>query len=198
MFCLLFFAHIQSLSWSRLAFQILAARYRVSLYKAGWLHQNGFSRSFFFYTKILDRRKYIYPLDYRLINKDSSICIAFSVRILQLADDSSAFLRAAFPGRTANTAYMLSIRHKADTISNKVNYYPDKKAKKKFSADKAGDYMMFDLEVPYEGKFNKCRVVFMHKQNLGDAEVYYFYVDDVKKRVDKLVKKTGRMIWFKN
>jgi len=64
-----------------------------------------------------------------------------------------------------------------------------------FNADKSGTYS-FTLEVPYEGKYNHCRIIFMHKDNCGDAEVYYFYNEEDKHEIKSSLKNTYKMIHF--
>ncbi|PZP46348.1 MAG: hypothetical protein DI598_12200 [Pseudopedobacter saltans] len=152
-----------------------------------------YSKKFFRYTS----KKYIYPFQYNIIDKDSSICIGFSVYNLNSKQDSDKIIQKLFPGRKVNNEYKLPIKHKADSINHKINYYSYEKAEKLYNATIAGDYYMYNFENPYEKRFFNCRIVFMHKDNVGDAEIYYFYNEKEKNRVDKLIEESYKMLYFK-
>lgn len=141
--------------------------------------------------------KHIYPLDGKIINKDSSICIGFSEYGLNLKYDTSKIFQKIYPGRKENDEYKLPIKSKADTINHKINYYSSKKSQKLFNATIAGDYYMRDFENPYEKHFYRCRIVFMHKENIGDAEIYYFYNEAEEEKVDRMIRNAYKMLCFK-
>lgn len=164
---------------------------------SGFNEADSCQESLFYYTKPYSENKYLYPLNTKLYYRDSTICIGFNITRLQLKNDSNAVLKAMFPGRTENTNYTLSIRHKADTVNNKVVYYSSKESNRFFNADISGTYWFY-MQIPFEGRYHYCRIVFMHKKNIGDAEIYYFYDDEnSRKKVDRLVKNAYEMLRFK-
>lgn len=156
------------------------------------------SEYLFYYTIPKLKDKYLYPLNAKLLSKDSSLCIGFNIVKVNLKDDSSAFLKVMFPGRTANTNYKLGIRHKADTIHDRVVYYSSKESKRHFNADISGTYG-FEMQLPFDGRYYRCRIVFMHKDNVGDAEIYYFYENErQRKEVDRLIKNAYKLLRYKD
>lgn len=156
--------------------------------------------SFFLYSHSNDRDKYLHPLHYRLISDKDNLLIGVESAYLNPKFDSNKVLNAVFPGQREDNNYLLWIRSKADTLhGNKVEYYSYKKSLRLYGADHAGTYT-FELEIPYAGKFNRCRIVFMQKDGCANAEIYYFYNDrdkKTKRQMDKLAEETYKMIRFK-
>ncbi|UAY53853.1 hypothetical protein [Arachidicoccus terrestris] len=172
-------------------------KYRCESAKVIYKEPNGFhfdtsTCSFFSYTPT----KYIYPLDGEILNEDSSICIGFhEIKVFHKLD-TSKLLQRMYPGRKSNTEYKLPIRHKADTINHKINYYSSEKSQSLFNATIAGDYYMMDFEKPYKGRYYRCRIVFMHKENIGDAEIYYFYNKKDTRKITKMIENAYKMLHF--
>jgi hypothetical protein len=108
--------------------------------------------------------------------------------------DTSAIFKRMFPTHTANTDHLLKIREKIDSVNDSICLFDSRTTKDKYLADKAGTYS-FPLTIPYEGRFIHCRVVFMHKDDIGDVEVHYFY-DPTKTDIRSYVNDTWKMIHF--
>lgn len=151
------------------------------------------SDAFVAYTNHEDRSqvKALRPMLYRIISRDSTVLISYIFLDLKTYDTSS-LLRKLFPGNSPDTDYMLKIKMKADTLREPVRYFDQETTNGKFHATVAGTYS-FQLEIPYEGRYHFCRVVFMHKKNEGDVEVYYFY-DPEKERIKP--EETFKMVRF--
>ena len=158
------------------------------------------SYSFFFYTKNKDKKKekYLYPMTYRIISKEDNMIIGFTLLPLKIVDDSSIILKRMYPGRKKNEDYLLKIKHKLDTLKGgKLIEYSQKESNDKFKADKSGTYSIY-LEIPYDGKYHYCSLIYLHKENVGDAEIYYFHTKRNKAKISKYLENASQMLSFKN
>lgn len=154
-------------------------------------HETSINTGDFFHYSHLDNNKYLYPFNGKLISENGNVIIGFQSVRLNPENDKNPILQKIFKGRTVNTEYLLPIRHKADILNGKkITFYKRVKSKKLYNATVAGNYS-FDMEIPYEGKFDRCIVVFLHKNNCSDAEVYYFFNSHNTKSV-RSVKKAGK------
>lgn len=145
------------------------------------------------YDRNADPRKLkaLRPMLYRILSSDSTVLTSFIFLDLKTYD-TSKLLRKLFPENSPDTDYKIKIRMKADTLLEPVRYFDDSLTAGRYHATAAGTYS-FRLEIPYEGRYSFCRVVFMHKKNEGDVEVYYFF--DPEKTVIK-PEETWKMIRF--
>lgn len=164
----------------------------------GFTHQD-LPREFFYYTDnpSQNRLKVITPLDYRLVNTDSSIMIGFLLKTLDTSLDRSRLLQLLNPGITANTGYKLGIRARVDTINDKVIIHTKEESRNRFNADLSGEYG-FTMEVPYLHKYPFCRLLFIQQDNLGEAEIFYFHTAAGKDAVRKLIDAAECMTKYKS
>lgn len=150
--------------------------------------------SFFQYDPNM-RKRYLYPLDYEIVNRDSSIVIGFRSYMLQPELDTAKLFKKIFPGRSVNSEYQLMIKQIADSINYKINVYTKEECMRLFKADIAGDFT-FNLERRYWGRFSRCSIVFIHKKDTIDMVVHYFYNELNKEEAAKLILETSKMLHF--
>ncbi len=134
-------------------------------------------------------------ISYALINKSNDIIILmiFMDRSA-ITPEKTAMLRRINPDYDPEKNYLVWIRVQSDT-SYKAIHYPRAYIRKTSRADDAGEYVL-NCPNPYKKVYNHCKVVFMHKEKRGDVLLYYFYTDAAKKKIDRCIKKTARMMRY--
>ncbi|GAA4309914.1 hypothetical protein [Compostibacter hankyongensis] len=142
------------------------------------------------------RNVWVNPFVYNLINHSKDIVIAVQMwsykDLKQLEDDMSYY---GIPVNSANANYLRDIEFLADTVHSQVIYYPPAYVKKKFNADDAGEYLL-NCPYLYRKKYAHCQVVFLHKKKRGDLQLFYYYTDDAKEKIEKCIHKTAGMIRY--
>jgi len=82
----------------------------------------------------------------------------------------------------------------ADTKKSKLYYYNAKELKS-VNAMQAVRYDL-DMDTVLFGKYDKCKVAILQRDNIGDGFIYYFYNDKSKGEIDKEIKNTSNMLKF--
>jgi len=88
------------------------------------------------------------------------------------------------------------LKTSSDTLKNPINHYSRELALKTFNADAAGTYDI-PLTGAYRGKYQKCKVLFVHKENRADLCLHFFYNSDVSdKKLAKHINTLSKQIRF--
>lgn len=130
---------------------------------------------------------------YSIKSNENDIVIGISL-VPIVIDDKESLTSELFPNEPNNN-WKLSIKTEADTSSNNIEFY-NKKQLAYINADNAALYQL-KMKRIFLGKYNFCKVIIMHKQNWGDAELLYFYNDKSKDVIDKQIKATKDILKFK-
>lgn len=135
--------------------------------------------------------KYVMPISFfcQLESIDKNILIAVSFINYNGWDEKK--IRQLNPNFNVNNGYKGDIANQKDT--SRVNYYSASMAKQLYNADVAGYYDFFP-ENPYRNRYHSCQIVFLHKQDQGQIQLFYFY--NGKKALEKALKNTKDMIRF--
>lgn len=137
---------------------------------------------------------------YSIVNYKQGIAVAIDLgKIRKDSKEMAANLKRIMPKYNPdhNTDYIRQTKRQAfDTLKNPIIYLSASYSQEKFNADVSGQYNV-SFPKPYKGKFNNGKVVFIHKENHADAYLHYYYTDEAKKRIDKVIKKTSGMIRFR-
>jgi|GEM_PF-1191116 len=132
---------------------------------------------------------------YSLINKDSSVVIAFNN--LMSCDttryDPIKNTRRYDPIQNVR----LVKKNFADTINHTAFFYPKEYSIKKFNADIAGEFTR-NCPNPFMQKYHKNRFIFLAKADYGEASIIYYYNEDREKDIHEIIKQTAGMLRFKN
>jgi len=132
---------------------------------------------------------------YTITNKDSTIRIGFAV-VEPIKPKNLEWTKKHFnPSFDDNKNYLLTAHILADTVHHQLIFYDKEYSKQKFNADDSGVYSR-NCTLPFEGKYNNHKIVFMAKRNRGHVELSYFYTDVARDRIDKVIKNTAGMIKF--
>lgn len=132
-----------------------------------------------------DRKMRIGTIIYSLINKDSSVVIAF-FNIMNTG--GGKYNPAENIVRTRN--------YHADSVKNTTFLYDEKLVKSTLNADVAGE---FSRNCPnnFLEKYNNNRVVFLANKILGEASIVYFYTDKAKPVIKEIIKDNAKILTFK-
>jgi len=123
---------------------------------------------------------------YSMVNEDSSLIIAF--------------FNLTKSGNENYDPLDNVIRQKnyyADSIKNSVLLYNKAMAKKIYNADVAGEFSR-DCPISFLGRYNTNRTVFIANSDFGEASIMYFFTDNIKKDITKIIKETSGMLRFKS
>ncbi|MEJ6979513.1 hypothetical protein WG906_03575 [Pedobacter sp. P351] len=137
---------------------------------------------------------------YSLIDKKNEIAIRFFMnRIVhqsaaQIESIKHMFNLSSVTLPNENYLRIIYLELQGDT-ANRITYYPKTYAKKTFNADAVGEYDK-ECNTVYKGKFYKSRVVFLHKEDVGDCSIHYFYKEGKEKKAKKAIAKTAGMFKF--
>lgn len=157
---------------------------------------------------------------YELQADDTDITILFSILPLEFVDDSAVVQYDPNPNKNYDN-YFGSIHLSADTIQEKVYFYPPEEALKKYNADRAAIFTLIKEENfkgntfigdrfieskkaillksdPYRNKYDQCRVVVLQKKDIGIIKLYYFYTQGNRDLVESYIKKTAGIIRFQD
>ncbi|KLT67706.1 hypothetical protein [Flavobacterium sp. ABG] len=131
-------------------------------------------------------------LDYVVQNKQNDITIAIST--LKLREPNQLFKRMFPKSKDFNNVIPYVIFY-GDTISTKPIEI-DKKKIKELNADNGYIYNM-KITNPYLNKYPMCKTVLIHKDNVSNAQILYFYTKKDENKVDDVIQKTWGMLKFK-
>lgn len=130
---------------------------------------------------------------YSIKNTVSDVAIVFVIIPIsaKLIRDSITFKGLIVP----NQSYINYAKNHADTTFSKLN----KINLKKLGEVNADAGFIFDgsMDSTYKGKYTAAKVVILHKQNIGDIELFYFYNEKSKKDIEAEIKRTWGMVKFR-
>lgn len=129
-------------------------------------------------------------------------------RIILKSLDKHMIIAIAFQGpidTTKNLSIKMTKGQSYDPNKNYIPYnqryilFPSEVSRKKFNADVAGSWDMTPFAtMPILSKNEKCKVIFLHKDNLVDLEIYHYYQNLTSKELAYRLKKLDKMLQFKN
>lgn len=100
-----------------------------------------------------------------------------------------------------NSSFLKDMYGFTDTILYKPCWYPEMIVLKIWNATAAAlcetDMEQFYNEPLYAGKFSRCKMLVIHKDNRGDVFIYYWYNEKSADVIDKVIEQTKGMIAFK-
>jgi hypothetical protein len=101
------------------------------------------------------------------------------------------------PKADPNKNYLRYIELEADTTKEKVVFYSREYCRKKFNADVGAKFCMTNNRL-FRGKYPYCEVVILHKENRSDIMLLYFYTDESREMLNKIIKQTAGMLRYKD
>ncbi|WP_200588231.1 hypothetical protein [Pedobacter segetis] len=138
------------------------------------------------YPYVPVKRGYSSILWYLIQNQSEEILIGFTfIPIRQYL---------SYKGIDPNVNLKNTALHEADTTKSKLYYYNSKELKS-INAMQAVKYDL-DMDTTLFEKYDKCKVVIMQRDNIGDGFIYYFYNDKSEGKIDKEIKNTSNMLKF--
>ena len=129
----------------------------------------------------------------RLKNTEIAICI--SIVDLSLIDDLQ--ITRMKPAASRNLLFSSKTKAWSDTMHQKIIYLSKAETRKKYNADEA---VIFRLKnsYPYKNKYQLCTVASLHKANVADIYIFYFYTKSSKNKLSKCMNQTSEIIRFRN
>lgn len=97
--------------------------------------------------------------------------------------------------REVNTSFSRQAIREADTTISRIQYL-DQAHLIKVNADDALIFQQRMTGAPYLDKYNSCKTLILHKDNIGDIQVSYFYNKGEEKIVLAEMERTYGMIYF--
>jgi len=95
-----------------------------------------------------------------------------------------------------NKNWLVNLKVQADTVNGKIVYLDAEKVIA-INADKVVIYQLKMKQV-FLGKYTYCKVLLIHKENVSDAQIFYFYNNTSKSLVDSQIKATYGVLKFKS
>lgn len=169
--------------------------------KAGGLNYKkpeGYTEIFNWYQSAALGKSLLSSPDLQLIDVDSTTLIY--VAILTLDTNNATIKNARKWGllQNLNTSYLSRVGNSSDTVQTPVRHFTKEDARKKFNADAAG---ISDVTIwkrnEYKGRYDKCKALFLHKENKCDVFIYYFYMNKRQEPIEREIRKTSQFIIFK-
>lgn len=133
--------------------------------------------------------------DREIENKEKNIVVCFTVTNFSSINDS--IVREISPSYVKNDQYKSEVKSKIDSTHNKLTYFNKDYTQKTFNADVAGIYDFIPI-YPYHNKYTLCKIVFIHKQDRADLEMFYFYNKESEAKINKFITDNKVMIKFKD
>lgn len=133
-------------------------------------------------------------LDYSLKTNKADIIVGISFQHLAPPSD---FVKRLAPNYDPNKNYLHYTELRADTTKEKVVFYSKEYCRKKFNADVGAKFCMTSNR-SFRGKYPYCKVVILHKENRSDIMLLYFYTDESRKELDRIIKQTAGMLRYKD
>jgi hypothetical protein len=130
---------------------------------------------------------------YSVKNNKDDIVIGFAPIPIYKIDKESLTYKL-FPS-DPNKNWEIKVKVESDTSDNKPVYY-NKKQLAVINADNAVLYQLKMTRI-FLKKYTLCKVVVIHKENVSDAQIFYFYNNTSKDLVDKQIKVTSNILKFK-
>jgi hypothetical protein len=126
-------------------------------------------------------------------NKREGIIIVFAMVTIK---EPNELLKKMFPkSAEINTILPYLINEADSTLSTPIHI--DEKKLQKLNADNG---YIYNLRVvyPYLDKYPFCKKVIIHKDNVSNAEILFFYTKKEENKVDEVIRKTWGMLKFKD
>ncbi|MBF4471887.1 hypothetical protein [Flavobacterium sp. HJJ] len=133
--------------------------------------------------------------DHGIKSKTHDIVVAFAM-IYIMADDTPRGKRIREVFGNPTKINLEAIAYEADTTWYKVKYL-DSLQLKKISADRGIIYNM-KITKKYKGIYDRCKKIIEYKDNVGRAEILFFYNKGDDALVDEEIKNTWGMLKFKS
>ena len=96
-----------------------------------------------------------------------------------------------------NTEWKIPIDQHIDSLASPVYFPISDDQKKKLNADTVVMFQMkIDEERAFQGKYNRCRYIVMHKDTTGDGTILYFYNAGNEHLVDEEIHRTWGLLRF--
>jgi hypothetical protein len=132
-------------------------------------------------------------LDYSIKNKQNDIIIAFA--LIKIRQPNELLKKIIPKSQDINSLMSYLITDADSTVSTPIKI--DEKNLKKLNADNG---YIFNMKIvyPYLNKYKLCKKVVIHKDNVSNAEILYFYTKKEENKVDEVIRKTWGMLKFKN
>lgn len=127
-------------------------------------------------------------------NKQKNIAIGIILIPVRKAFDEN--LKGMFPNIDANQSYSNTAKHEADTSVFKLLAFSDYELKKT-NADAGFNYQL-DMNRLFLQKYSLCKVIIIHKTDIGDAEICYFYNPENEELVKKEMSENVNILKFQD
>jgi hypothetical protein len=127
-------------------------------------------------------------------HKHHDIVIAFAL-LTSKPDNTSRGIRIREVFGSPDMINLKAINNEADTTLSKVKYI-DTVQFKKLNADRGVTYNM-KMDNKYKHVYTRCKKVELYKDNVGRAEILFFYNKGDDALVDEEIEKTWGMLKFK-
>jgi len=125
----------------------------------------------------------------KLKSKDGNMLIAISVQPIDTTRDE-AFVKSNGDIWNRNRNYI--------PFNQKYNTFPLVFSRGIYNADVAGTWNLVPFRaIPILSKDENCRVIFLHKDNMVDVEIYHFYSNITQEQLAKRLRRLQSMIYFK-
>lgn len=122
-------------------------------------------------------------------NSDKNIALGFvGVNIIYASS------RSVLDSMRVNNYHLATITNEADESKFKIERL-SKKYSNKVNVDEAFIYQL-KLDNAFLDRYNKCKVVLLHKKNIADAQMYFFYNNINGKTIEKFIKKNTATLSF--
>lgn len=128
-------------------------------------------------------------------NESKDIVIGFvliPISKVKFKTDSVFFRNYEPNDNLVNTA-----RSEADTSRSPIYYYNAKELDE-INAKEAVRYNLKMNGDLFLNKYDSCKAVIIHRDNIGDGFMYYFYNSNSKNQIDEEIKKTSVMLKFRS
>jgi hypothetical protein len=137
---------------------------------------------------------YTSEIFYAIKNNTSDIVIGFILKPMFRTDTASLTYRVFH--YDPNTAWLKDIKNQADPSASPPLFY-DKMKMSRINADSAAFYQL-KMENAFLNDYTHCKILEIHKEHTGDAEICYFYNDKTSNLVDKEIKATYGVLTYKS
>ena len=140
-----------------------------------------------------DRGHMLSLMFHTIKNDQRDVAIGIIIKPLFPPDTTSLTYRH-FP-YDVNHAWLADVRNEGDSSVAPALYF-DRTQASRINADTVALYQL-RMEKTFYGHYTHCKILVIHKENTGDAEICYFYNDQSRDMVNNEIKSTYGMLKFK-
>jgi hypothetical protein len=126
-------------------------------------------------------------------NDERDVAIGIIIKPLFRPDTTSLTYRLFH--YDVNHAWLTDIRNEGDSTVAPAFYF-DRAQASRLNADTVALYQL-RMEKTFVGHYTHCKILVIHKENTGDAEICFFYNDHSGDMVNNEIKTTYGMLKFK-